>query len=422
VNAVTFPHVTHEFRPATRQLAAAALCAYPGSPSSSPTSSTSFGSSSPTVTMDPSSSSSSSAQDASALLRDAAFARPDAASAPAGDAVTANDLLLGSFDATRLHPLAGLTDTLDYLTLDDDKINDLEGAQTAVPSRGFGDDLSYGTGTMYISGAYIPRNGRIPVPSAPTPGCPLILVLCALIVYVRQRLTYAHAGLALGGAWGLREGASRPLAVSNARLRLNSVLNSVTRRGTFIGNSAGVLGAAAVPRSVPLIVLLTGGDSALVYNAINSSIDAFRGKHDTLGSMVAGAMTGALYKSSGASSPRSACRGLQNLEHLRLALRSWGQARARGGYHDLWRRRGLVLCQASYLISHTPRVISFSRSTLRSFSTFQLRIRACGPINCRPLTRSARSIRALSRNDGSISDRCAHAARHPPASASVRCG
>jgi import inner membrane translocase subunit TIM23 len=131
--------------------------------------------------MDPSSSSSSSAQDASVLLRDAAFARPDAASAPAGDAVTANDLLLGSFDATRLHPLAGLTDTLDYLALDDDKINDLEGAQTALPSRGFGDDLSYGTGTMYISGAYIPRNGRIPVPSAPLRAVPSFLFSAPLL-------------------------------------------------------------------------------------------------------------------------------------------------------------------------------------------------------------------------------------------------
>jgi len=49
-------------------------------------------------------------------------------------------------------------------------------------------------------------------------------------------------GLALGGVWGVSEGARRPLAVSNTRLRINSVLNSVTRRGTFIGNSAGVLG------------------------------------------------------------------------------------------------------------------------------------------------------------------------------------
>ena len=62
--------------------------------------------------------------------------------------------------------------------------------------------------------------------------------------------SHAHTtppGLALGGVWGLREGARRPLAVSNARLRINSILNSVTRRGTFIGNSAGCLGTDASP-------------------------------------------------------------------------------------------------------------------------------------------------------------------------------
>ena len=51
-------------------------------------------------------------------------------------------------------------------------------------------------------------------------------------------------GLALGGAWGLREGGTRKLAVPSARLRLNSILNSVTRRGSFMGNSAGVLGTS----------------------------------------------------------------------------------------------------------------------------------------------------------------------------------
>jgi hypothetical protein len=70
---------------------------------------------------------------------------------------------------------------------------------------------------------------------------------------VHHRLTYANLGLALGGFWGLREGAARPLAVSNARLRLNSVLNSVTRRGTFIGNSAGVLGAIPLHALPPLL-------------------------------------------------------------------------------------------------------------------------------------------------------------------------
>ncbi|KAF5373327.1 hypothetical protein D9615_007442 [Tricholomella constricta] len=174
-------------------------------------------------------------------LKTASFGRSEGAVSPTGDAVTASDFLMAAYDPAKLHPLADLGDKLDYLLLDDDKKNELPGAGTAMPSRGWSDDLCYGTGTMYLS------------------------------------------GLALGGVWGVREGARRPLAVSNTRLRINSVLNSVTRRGTFIGNSAGVL--------------------ALMYNGVNSSIDAFRGKHDTFGSMGAGAVTGALFKSTAGVKP-----------------------------------------------------------------------------------------------------------------------
>jgi len=178
------------------------------------------------------SSSAQSSNDAADVFRTANFSTGQ--NAADSDAVTASDLLAGAFDPARLHPLAGIQDQLEYLVLEDDKTNDLPGATTALPSRGWSDDLCYGTGTTYLS------------------------------------------GLAVGGLWGLREGARRPLAVSSARLRINSVLNSVTRRGTFIGNSAGVL--------------------ALVYNAINSSIDGARGKHDAYGSMAAGGISGALFK------------------------------------------------------------------------------------------------------------------------------
>lgn len=44
--------------------------------------------------------------------------------------------------------------------------------------------------------------------------------------------------------WGFKEGVSRPLGQgASLRLRLNSILNSCTRRGSFTGNSLGVLGA-----------------------------------------------------------------------------------------------------------------------------------------------------------------------------------
>jgi len=96
--------------------------------------------------------------------------------------------------------MAQIGDKLDYLLLDDDKLNELPGAGTALPSRGWSDDLCYGTGSTYFS------------------------------------------GLVLGGVWGLREGMSRPLGVGGARLRLNAVLNAMTRRGSWMGNSGAVLG------------------------------------------------------------------------------------------------------------------------------------------------------------------------------------
>ena len=62
--------------------------------------------------------------------------------------------LLG--DAAALHPLAGLNSgELDYLLLDDGKLNDLEGGQTVLPSRGWSDELCYGTGTTYLAGKKI---------------------------------------------------------------------------------------------------------------------------------------------------------------------------------------------------------------------------------------------------------------------------
>lgn len=71
-----------------------------------------------------------------------------------GIPTSSHDLLLGSFDPAKLHPMAGIDDKLDYLLLDDEKTSDLPGAGTAIPSRGWSDDLCYGTGTMYLSGPY----------------------------------------------------------------------------------------------------------------------------------------------------------------------------------------------------------------------------------------------------------------------------
>lgn len=88
-------------------------------------------------------------------LRTATFSRGDRAAPPSAESVaSAADLLKAASDPAKLHPLADLGDKLDYLLLDDDKTSEIPGADTAIPSRGWSDDLCYGTGTMYLSGMF----------------------------------------------------------------------------------------------------------------------------------------------------------------------------------------------------------------------------------------------------------------------------
>ena len=143
----------------------------------------------------------------------------------------------GAFDVSALHPLAGVNqDTLDYLNLDDSALSDLPGGRSLLPSRGWSDDLCYGTGVTYLT------------------------------------------ALSIGGTWGLIEGLNRLPPTAPPKLRLNSALNAITRRGPFLGNSAGVV--------------------AMMYNGINSTIGYYRGKHDAFNSVAAGGISGMIFKSS----------------------------------------------------------------------------------------------------------------------------
>lgn len=70
---------------------------------------------------------------------------------------TVSSFLNTAYDPARLHPLAGLGGTggLDYISLEDDA-GSLPGAHRGggiLPSRGWSDDLTYGTGLTYITGA-----------------------------------------------------------------------------------------------------------------------------------------------------------------------------------------------------------------------------------------------------------------------------
>ncbi|KAG0671751.1 Mitochondrial import inner membrane translocase subunit tim23 [Maudiozyma exigua] len=148
----------------------------------------------------------------------------------------ASILTTPGFDSSRLHPLAGLEKGVEYMDLEDEQLSTMEGSQGLIPSRGWSDDLCYGTGAVYL------------------------------------------IGLGIGGFSGFLQGVKAIPPNASGKLQLNTILNSVTKRGPFMGNSAGIL--------------------ALGYNIINSSINAFRGKHDIMGSVVAGGLTGALFKSS----------------------------------------------------------------------------------------------------------------------------
>ena len=139
-------------------------------------------------------------------------------------------------DASQLHPLAGLNQqTLDYLSLDESTLSDLPGAKSILPSRGWSDDLCYGTGVTYL------------------------------------------AALTTGGAWGMVEGLNKFPASAPPKLRINGILNSMTRRGPFLGNSAGAV--------------------AMLYNGINSTLGYYRGRHDAGNGVVAGALSGMIFKS-----------------------------------------------------------------------------------------------------------------------------
>ena len=152
-------------------------------------------------------------------------------------------------DPSQLHPMAGLNQqTLDYLTLDESALSDLPGSRSALPSRGWSDDLCYGTGVTYLS------------------------------------------ALTVGGVWGIIDGLRRSPSGAPPKLRLNSILNGVTRRGPFLGNSAGVI--------------------AMVYNGANSTIGYYRGRHDSMNSVMAGAISGMLFKSTRGLRPMLISGGL----------------------------------------------------------------------------------------------------------------
>lgn len=174
---------------------------------------------------------------------------PSPFDASLADSDASSFLTAGLPSAAALHPLAGLNqDGLEYLTLEESALDQTPGSRSALPSRGWSDDLCYGTGTTYF------------------------------------------AALCVGGAWGLAEGIRKSPPGAPPKLRLNAMLNSITRRGPFLGNSAGVV--------------------AMTYNIINSTLGYARGKHDAANSILAGALSGAVFKSTRGLRPMAISSGI----------------------------------------------------------------------------------------------------------------
>ncbi|CAO3642362.1 unnamed protein product [Mucor hiemalis] len=147
-----------------------------------------------------------------------------------------------TYDAQRLQPVE-LQGGLDFLQIEGDSGNSGNlGGGSLAPSRGWSDDLCYGTGTTYL------------------------------------------AGLTLGGAFGMAEGLKKSSSAPNMKVRLNTTLNSITRRGPGVGNSVGVI--------------------AMIYNGTTAMIDASRGQHDVFNSLAGGAISGAVFKAT--AGPRAA--------------------------------------------------------------------------------------------------------------------
>ena len=184
--------------------------------------------------------------------------------------------LLGGLDAAQLHPMAGLGQGLEYLELDPSVVGYTpnKSQKTFLPSRGWSDDLCYGTGGTYLTGLSIGgawgfmegmRRARQLATSSITP------------MAAAQNVA-AMEGVAGAGAAAAPATSSSPRTRVSARLRLNTVLNAMTRRGPFIGNSCGVV--------------------ALMYNVIHSTIGGLRnGKQDLASSLASGTIAAALFKS-----------------------------------------------------------------------------------------------------------------------------
>ncbi|POW04705.1 hypothetical protein PSTT_10203, partial [Puccinia striiformis] len=182
-----------------------------------------------------------------------------------------------------LHPLSNVNAGLDYLTLDDAKLSTISGSQSVLPNRGWSDELCYGTGTVYVGGlafgglwGFKEGWGRSKAIAAGRIG-KSIPAFSSTPSSSGLSSTGSTAGMSTAASLGTGSAShTSSLGSISWRLRLNAILNGITRRGSFTGNTCGIL--------------------ALMYNAFNCTLDRQRGQHDQWNSVIAGGLTGALFR------------------------------------------------------------------------------------------------------------------------------
>jgi hypothetical protein len=149
------------------------------------------------------------------------------------------DSMLGQarLNTAQLGPNAGLVGS--NILFKEDTVN-------GVRRRGWNERLFYGVGTSYLIGAPVFWGGASTHVRASSTQARLTTTCGGLGLL--PRWAWNGTGITAGSVWGFWEGLRHPDGTTG-RLRINSVLNSVTRRGPFLGNSMGVLGTGASHRA-----------------------------------------------------------------------------------------------------------------------------------------------------------------------------
>lgn len=212
----------------------------------------------------------------SQILRRAQYSTSGSSRTPL-QAPTSDSILSAYSSPSGLHPLSNVSADIDYLALDDAALSSIAGSQSVLPHRGWSDELCYGTGTVYVSGLALGGIWGLREGWARSRAIAAArMARSAAAQLEKSALGESGAAAGAGSAPGAGRGFGPAAAGSSTtagkgaaaaaldgamgatpggiswRLRLNAILNGITRRGSFTGNTCGVLGPSrSLRRSEP---------------------------------------------------------------------------------------------------------------------------------------------------------------------------